>query len=400
MSRLSGEPRLAALLGLLALAGGGLNGFGLLTAFGGSPQDYGPMQIGYVGFAFGVAGLTAIVAAVVVDRRGPDVLLPAGALVLAGGMAAAGFANSFREWLIVAAPVGGGAAAIGSLILIALAAKGCNRVRGTAIGAISLMGALGAVPAAVESLTGRIGPQAAGISAAAMFVLLAFALYKWLPSVGTPKALDGPAQGWRRAAAVEYQADIRALIRHWAFWRVVVLIGLVMGLSRGLVLPVFLFGPSTGILPFELLGIDILGPVMVGAFGLLWGIASDRVPVKSLMLVVVGIAVISAIVLLLGRAEPLVLILFAIVSGAAFVLPWVMLADYIGTKYIATIGAILVISPMNGPLGSLGLIAAGYFSDLQVVWAVPLPIALYALLLALATAALRPLHFESGGESA
>ena len=50
----------------------------------------------------------------------------------------------------------------------------------------------------------------------------------------------------------------------------------------------------------------------------------------------------------------------AIVGGATIVLPWVMLADYVGTKYMATFGLILVASPLNGPLSALSMIATGY----------------------------------------
>ena len=397
LSRLSGEFSLVVVLGLAALAAGGFSGISLLKAFGDYPGGYSPGQVGIIGLAFGLGGLTAIIAAVFVDRKGPYLVLPVGAVVVAIGMAAAGFAGGLHWMAVVAAPVGAGTAAIGATMLIAVAAKGCIRIRGTAIGVISLLGGVGAMPLTLGPITASVGPHTAGFAAAAAFTVLAVVLYTKLPSVFPPRAETISVHRWRLSAIDESQANIKALIKQWAFWRAVVLVGMVMGLSRGVVLPARLFRIPVGADPLEVLGIEVMDSVAFGFCALLWGIASDRVPVKGLMLIAAGIAIVSAGGLALGSAwsDPLALVMLAIVGGAAIVLPWVMLADYVGTRYMATVGLILVASPLNGALSALSMIATGYLLNWGVAWGVPLSIFLFAIAVVLVVGVLRPLRHAS-----
>ena len=79
MNQFRGEFALIALIAFVVFIAGGLTGFNLLTTFRHDLQHYRPIQVGFVSFAFSVAGISALVAAIALDRRGPNLVLPVGA---------------------------------------------------------------------------------------------------------------------------------------------------------------------------------------------------------------------------------------------------------------------------------------------------------------------------------
>ncbi len=78
-NQLRDEFALITLIAFVLFIVGGLTGFNLLTAFGNDLKHCKPIQVGFVSFAFSVTGISALVAAIVLDRRGPNLVLPVGA---------------------------------------------------------------------------------------------------------------------------------------------------------------------------------------------------------------------------------------------------------------------------------------------------------------------------------
>lgn len=399
ISHIRRELPLVALLGLLALTSGNINGFTHVTAFGYDLHEYGALRAGYFSFAFTIAGLTGIVAAVLVDLKLPYIALPVGTILVAIGLSVSGLASGYPQMVTATAIVGSGIGFIGPKILFALTAKGCIRLRGTAIGSIALLGGLGAMPAIIEAIAGRIGSPLTGFSAAAVFVLMAVILRKKLPSMFPPCADGGPAHPWRRSYFAESQANVRTLLRKLVFWKAIVGVGMVFGFGRGLVVMAQMTRPQGGHDLFEVLGVNLLGPLAGGFVALIWGIAADRVPAKGLMVVAAGIAVVSSGALMSGWvwATPLALVMLGIVSGAVVVLPWVMLADYIGTKYMATIG--IALAPLSVLPIMVGPILHGQLMDWGWSWAAPAIVSLYALGLFAAVSSVRRIEHPPNNDA-
>jgi hypothetical protein len=72
----------------------------------------------------------------------------------------------------------------------------------------------------------------------------------------------------------------------------------------------------------------------------------------------------------------------------------------VGTKYVAVVGVILVFSPLNGPLGGLAALSTGYLLFSVGEWTAPIPIVIYAMALAAATFAIRPLYYRAKSDCA
>lgn len=87
--------------------------------------------------------------------------------------------------------------------------------------------------------------------------------------------------------------------------------------------------------------------------------------------------------------------MLGIVNGAALVLPWVMLADYVGTKYIATIGVAL--APIYFLPIMVGPLLMGQLMDMGGAWAVPALTTLFAVALLVAVSRVR--HIELAPET-
>ena len=364
-------------------------------------QDYRFVQVLYVSYAFSVAEISALVAAIVLDRWGPNLLLSVGVIILAAGMAVFGYVSGMPGLIYAAIPVGVGAAVIGTLILFPVFAKGCTQFRGTAIGLVALLGSIAVMPAATGVITDRLSPEVAGLAVASVLVLLALILLKFLPIFYPPRSVVGAAHKWRRRAVEEAAADIRTLVRQRSFWISVVLVGPVMGLNRGMAASASIVSNVTGNDLLVRLGVELLNPTVVGFFALCWRIASDRIPARRLLFTLAGIAALAVSIMLLGWtwSVSVAILLLAVVSGGAIVLPWILLADNVGTKYVAVVGVVLVFSPLNGPLGGLAALSTGYLSSAVGEWTAPIPIIIYAMVMAAATFVIRLLSYRAKSDS-
>ena len=67
---------------------------------------------------------------------------------------------------------------------------------------------------------------------------------------------------------------------------------------------------------------------------------------------------------------------------------------------MAVVGVILVFSPLNGPLGGLAALFTGHLLSSVGEWTPPIPIVIYAMALAAATFAIRPLYCRAKSDSA
>jgi hypothetical protein len=114
-----------------------------------------------------------------------------------------------------------------------------------------------------------------------------------------------------------------------------------------------------------------------------------------------GIAALAVSIMLLGWtwSVSVAILLLAVVSGGAIVLSWILLADNVRTKYVAVVGVVLVFSPLNGPLGGLAALSTGYLSSAVGEWTAPIPIIIYAMVMAAATFVIRPLSYRAKSAS-
>ena len=129
-------------LGLLLVVAALLLNAGSTATFGAETSsgllDPTPAQYGLVAAAGALGALSAVAAAIWVDRGPPHGMMAAGAVFLALGPFLA-LSDSFE--LVVARVffAGVGGAFVGSLIFYAVAVKGCARFKGTLIGSLGLL---------------------------------------------------------------------------------------------------------------------------------------------------------------------------------------------------------------------------------------------------------------------
>ncbi len=151
---LKGEVLLGALLLATALMVDGSAFSEIATTVAREVLDLHSFRFSLVLAAGGLVGLLVTIAvAIIVDRRGPHRVMPLGAAVAGVGFLLLAISGSL--WSLIASSVvsGLGMAGVTSLILYAVAVKGCYRVRGTVIGALALVGGLDLGRRAAESLT-------------------------------------------------------------------------------------------------------------------------------------------------------------------------------------------------------------------------------------------------------
>ena len=99
----------------------------------------GASEFGWVTLSGGLGGLLVVATVIWVDSRPPHVVMSAGSLVLAIGLALLFLSDA----LVIAVPAaflaGAGGAAVGSLIFYSVVVKGQTRFKGALIGVLSLV---------------------------------------------------------------------------------------------------------------------------------------------------------------------------------------------------------------------------------------------------------------------
>ncbi len=358
---LKGEVLLGALLLATALLVDGSGFSETATIIAREVLDLGAFRSGLVLTASGVGGFAVVAAAIIVDRRGPYRVMPLGAAVAGAGFLLLAFSGSLW-WLMASSVVSGlGMAGVGSVILYALAAKGCYRVRGTVIGMLVLVGGLDLGRRVAEPLADASEWRWVAVGFAALAVAGAALLFTVLPRVFPVRHHPETLPQWRPTAEDERGLTGRELKRLPGFWKVVGMVALVFAVGGALSTTVHfqLYPVYPDLIPGT--GLWWLAP----AFGaLLWGAASDFVRVRLLVPVASLVALLGILLLWLLEGPPantLGAVLMGLALGATRSLPWVLLADHVGVRF-ATIA--VLVSLVGGILGSLlGGLPAGLALD-------------------------------------
>ena len=95
-----------------------------------------PEALGILAVSGGIGGLAVVAAAIRVDRYVPHIMMAAGAVIGAFGIAVVLLSNSLAQSVLGVFVASIGHAAVGSLVFYAVAVKGAVRFRGALIGAI------------------------------------------------------------------------------------------------------------------------------------------------------------------------------------------------------------------------------------------------------------------------
>ena len=373
---LKGEILLATVLLATALLVDGSGFSEIMTTVAREVLDLGRVQESLVLSAGGLAALLVTIAvAIIVDRRGPHRVMPLGALVAGAGFLLLALASSFW-WLIPASVVSGlGMAGVASVILYAVAAKGCYRLRGTVIGALTFLIHLDLGRRVAEPLADASNWQWVAVAFGVLALAGAALLFTALPRVFPVRQHPETLPPWRPTAEDERGLTGRELMRLPGFRKAVGMVTLVFALgfalssasSIYLVWPLHEDGLSRsgveGMLASQRLGL---------AFGaLLWGIASDFVRVRLLIPVASLVAAIGVVPLwLLGGPVPEILgvVTVGLVLGATWSLPWVLLADHVGVRFFATVAVVVsLVGNIGGiPGPAMAGLALDRFGDVWV----------------------------------
>ncbi|MEE8442433.1 MAG: MFS transporter [Dehalococcoidia bacterium] len=377
---LKGEVLLGALLLATALMVDGSAFSEVAITVAREVLDLSALRSSLVLTAGGVGGLAVVAAAIIVDRRGPHRVMPL-ALVAGAGLLLLAISGSLW-WLIASSIVSGlGMAGVASLILYALAAKGCYRIRGTVIGALALVGGLDLARRVAEPLIDASAAASDWRWVAGGFAALAVAgaalLFTALPRVFPVRRHPETLPQWRPTTEDERGLTGRELKQLPGFRKVVAMVALVFALGGALSTTVHfqLYPVYPDLIPGT--GLWWLAP----AFGaLLWGVASDFVRVR-LLIPVVSLVVLLGILLLWllegSGADALGAVVMGLALGATRVLPWVLLADHVGVRFFATVGiGVSIVGGILGPpLGGVALALSGDLPGGGIVVLVPLTLA-------------------------
>ncbi|MBI4311940.1 MAG: hypothetical protein HY681_09170 [Chloroflexi bacterium] len=306
-----------------------------------------------------VALVSGIAAAIYVDRRGPRWLLPPVGLAIALASATLLVADSL--WMLILSSAASGVATglLSAAVLVGVVVRGCHRIPGAAIGA--LLGLPG-----LAQLTVGIFPDDAWRALSATSLVLglvaAVALILLLPRLYAPTTLGWTQPLWRRIGSPDAATPSGIESPHANFRKSLLLLGAVFLLSQAVSFSAQWVNLSAN--AFTPRGMGSLWPYAVVFGALLWGIAGDRWDARRLFIALagLGIAALAVMALPFGITSPesdyaaaLGTVMLGLAAGGVKVLPWVLLADTLGTRRIATWGVLLF--TVGGQFG--GLLASG-----------------------------------------
>ena len=299
----------------------------------------------------GSLGFLFVVAAVIwVDRRPPHGMMAAGAGVLALGLLLATLSDGFGLAVTSMFLTGAGGAFVGSLVFYVVAVKGSTRFRGALIGALALVFnvswgvELDGWAAAIPIIVWMGFPVLAG------GILLLLLLPRWFtghygpgPTLRETLAVPGAKLNIAWVAAVYLVAAMvmTAVVPHlrWAPP------GLVQDAAR---------------LEYEYRLVALAG----GTGALLWGIASDFLPVRWLLMALAVVFLLAALSLWLPGGDGTDVLILALVRGGLVSLPWVLMAESLPAGHFAKLAlAVTWVGSMGSSLAQLGESLVLYYWD-------------------------------------
>ena len=347
-------------LGLVLVSAAALLNIVEWSSFAADRIALSPVSYGWVTFAGAIGGLAVVPVAIWVDRRPPDTMMAAGAVVAALGLTIVVLSNSLAVAALGMFVAGVGGSAVGSLVFYAIAVKGATRYKGTLIGALGMVFTMRLDLTNVVQLFHLNTPVlwiGAALSLAGAVILFRLLSRVFMGSYGLGQTLRETlaVPSVRRAVAWTTAA-------FFAAYMVLVLVTTAIAIS------VFsnLTTPSIS-------GVNDVWSqlqdmrVSTGLGALLWGIASDFYPGRRLLLIaaILLLPASGALWALDGFHAPVVGVLgLGLVLGSLVCLPWVLMAELLPTRHFAKIAlGVMFVGSLFG--GTIGPILWGALTD---VW--------------------------------
>ncbi len=339
-----------------------------------------PPQAGLLYIAGSLAALSVVAAAFWMDRRPPHRMMVAGAGVLALGLFLAALPGGFGLAISGMFLAWAGGAFVGSLVFFAVAVKGSTRFRGALIGALGLVFnvdlgvGLGPWASAVPTTVWIVGPVLAG------GILLLALLPRWFTGH------YGPGPTLREALAVPgAKLNIAWVAGIYLVAAMIMNLGtpylrlVPPGLVRGAA------GPE-----YEYQFVALAG----GTGALVWGMASDFLPARWLLIALVVVSLLAVLSLWLPGGDGTDMLILALGRGGLVSLPWVLMAESLPARHFAK--QALVVTWMGWLGSSLGVL---YWSRADYVWGVDAAFWIFLVETAglVTVVALRPRVPEVGG---
>ena len=296
-----------------------------------------------------LAALFVVAAAIWVDRRPPHRMMAEGAGVLALGLFLAALPGGFGSAISGMFLAWAGGAFVGSLVFFAVAVKGATRFRGALIGALGLVSnvdlGVGLDPWAsvTPTIVWIVGPVLAG------GILLLVLLPRWFtghygPGPTLRETLDVPGAKLNIA------------------W--VAGVYLVAAMIMTLGTPQLRLVPHGLVRDVAMVESEYQFVALAGGIGaLLWGMASDFLPVRRLLIALAVVSLLAALSLWLPGGDGTDMLILALVRGGLISLPWVLMAESLSARHFAKL--FLAVTWVGWLGSSLGVL---YWSWAHYVW--------------------------------
>lgn len=300
---------------------------------------------------------TSPLVGLLVARYGARALLSSGAVVLAAGYGLMAGMQSWWQFALAWVVVGLGVAALGDIAVGAVVAQWVQRGRGLALGIVYTGSNLGGKLATLVavSLAGASGWRigVAAIAASALAVLLPAA---WFAVRDRGGAVPIDAAPEAPVDAGEFDLDTRAALRTRSFW--IIAVGLAgFWAYLYVMLQHFVLALVDAGVPRDLAAAHWGNTVFMGLFSkIAFGWMADRVSAKTGLLLDYGLLALSSLLLLGlsgGGAATIwsVVVIFGFSYAARDVVTPLIIAHCFGSRNLAQIYGVLMLTILFGPLG-------------------------------------------------
>jgi MFS family permease len=323
-----------------------------------------PTRAGLVFAAAGIGGFSVFAAAVWVDRLGPHPMIAIGAAIMALGSALHLVAGTVPLFYGAAFIGGVGGGLVGAVVFYAVAAKASTRHRGALIGALVMVLSIRPRFSSEFADTGISVPLLIGGAALAGVIL-----YWCAPRLRGPQASETD----------QPRFELRAALLSWTQAKYALgIFAIAVALSGATeTLTSWLIWQQSGT-PDSAYSTLSSWRIISAVSALVWGIASDFMPIRNLLITSALLSIVGlGVAALANGAGTLVLgaSIASIARGGLFVLPWLLLLAQLPHRYLATGAAVgSLVASIPGAL--LGPASAGI---LVSVAGPPWATALYAM---------------------